>query len=73
MFNAKGEKADDQAAGKKGRTGQPFRFAFFEACELLRFFQSLLTVTAIIYLDYILYLYVKFNYTLNAIHVTLSF
>jgi hypothetical protein len=36
MFNAKGEKADDQAVGKKGRTGQPFRFAFFEARESLR-------------------------------------
>ena len=54
MFNAKGEKADDQAAGRKGRTGQQFRFAFLEAHELLHYFQSLLTVTAIINLDYIL-------------------
>jgi hypothetical protein len=46
MFNARGEKADDQAARKKGRTGQPFRFAFFEAHELLRCFShSLLNIT----------------------------
>lgn len=73
MFNAKGEKADDQAAGKKGRTGWQFRFAFLEARELLRYFsQSLSTVTAIIYLGYILYHYFKFNYSLNGTLVTLS-
>ncbi len=50
MFNAKGEKAADQAAGKKGRTGQPFRFASFEIPDFSRcFFQSLLTVTVALY------------------------
>jgi hypothetical protein len=52
----KENKQADQALGRKGRRGQPFRFAFFEARELLHYFFIFFAVTAIIFLDYI-YLY----------------